>query len=300
MSRYLPQLINQTGLKISSQPSTPALSSQSTLASAAPVISAASLTQQEVQSESEPLTPNLSEVEACAPPPARKNSLTANRRTTTEEESEERTIAPTRLGPSRGPTVKGSPPPRDSRESKLLSLVEKETHASPVAPRPTLVSRPSGSPTSTSETAVPIPRAGATLQKVRAWVAVASSAPEPPSPASISTARDATQPATRTVRPETAETRDVEGKSASKMTSSSSRVSLPGVAVRPQPEGSASAPAEVEENLWSVNIGAIHLDIEAERGGKTGLRPAASRPAPSTPSPRANSSRLWRYYLRPF
>ncbi len=295
MSRYLSQLINQTGLKVSSRPGTP---SQSSLAPVAPLIWAPSVTEQEVKSENESLTPNLSNVEGRAPPPARKNSLTANRQTTMEELSEERTIVPADLGPSSGPTVERAPRPCESQESKPLSLVEKEPLASQDS-RPTFVSRPSGSPTPTSETAVPIPRAGATLQRVRAWLAVASSAPETPSPARISTPSDATQPAPRTVPPETAETRDVEGKFAFNVTSSSTRVSLPASAVRPRPEGSASPSAELEENLWSVNIGAIHLDIEGARG-KTSLPPAASRPAPPPPSPRANSSRLWRYYLRPF
>jgi hypothetical protein len=299
MSRYLSQLMGQTGLKITSRPNMPASSSQSGLAPVAPVIPARSLTEEEAQSENESMTPNLSKVEARVPRAARLNSVAASQQTTTVEQLEEATIEPARLGPSSDPTVRAAHGSHDSQESKCLSLVEKEElHASPVDTRRTFVSRPSGLETLTSESAVPIPRAGPTLQRVRAWLAVASGAPEPPSPARISTPRDA-EPATRTVASETTETRDVEEKSASKVTSSSPRVSLPGIAVRPRLEGSASPSAELEENRWSVNIGALHLEIEAARG-KTSLRPAASRPAQSTASPRTNSSRLWRYYLRPF
>jgi len=258
MSRYLSQLMDQTGLKIAGPASTPGATSQPTpatvVAPAAPLISAPSLTEQEVQSETESLTPEL---------------------------SEDRPVTTARPRPSFDPTAEGAPPPPHSQESKPLSLIEKKTHASPIDPTPA------------SE---------ATIERVRAWVALASNAPERPTPARISTPSDATQFATATIPPEAAgtpERPDVEGKSAPKVRSSSSRVCLPGIAARPRSAGSASPAAELEDNLWSVNIGAIHLAIEAPRE-QTSLRAVESRPAPSTFPPRTNSSRLWRYYLRPF
>jgi hypothetical protein len=267
MSRYLSRLINQTGLKISSRP-TPALLSQSSLAPSAPVIPAPNPTEQDVQSENESMTPHWSEVKTGAPPWARTSPLTADRETATEEQLKELPVTAARGGLSCDRTTDGGLPSRDSQESKLLSLIEKETCASP-------------------------------LQKVRAWVAVASDASERPSPTGISMPSEATRPATRSVPPETAETPDVERKSVPKVTSSSSRVSLPGIARRPHPAWSASSPAELDVKFWSVNIGAIHVAIEAAQE-KTSLRPAESRPAPATLPPTTNSSRLWRYYLRPF
>ena len=294
MSRYLSRLMSQTGVKIPGVTNATSTPSPQPLFVAVPpphpLSSTADLTEQEGESP------------ASGPPPAASvhgmppHSLTSGGQTGPEQPSQDRSAAETPLN--------AAPAARDSQETERLPPPETRSRAPTVGTTLSPVAGPSGSPPPAGNVAAPAPTNSAIIQKVMAWVAGSSHAPERPAPTETRAPVVATQPTTVPAQAAAAvipEPADSVGESALPIRSPSSRLAIPESAVRRSSTASAERVVEPQDDAWSIHIGAIHLTLEVPPE-KPDLHPAQPRPVPSTSAPatRTSGSRLSRYYLRPF